>query len=158
MHTWTGADTDWQAVEMTVRGARLVQRLAVENGLHADVVSRCLSQRPELLRVAERASAASTIFREAWSVWIDMTASSDQAWCDQASLAEADLGRLEAALDEIDRRFADLDDWVAWNATWKGLSAGMLGAAATWAVSPAAREARGKLDRRLRAPHLRALD
>jgi very-short-patch-repair endonuclease len=119
--------------------------LAVEHGLHADVVSRCLSQRPELLRVAERVSAASTIFREAWSVWIDMTASSDQAWCDQASLAEADLGRLEAALDEIDRRFADLDDWVAWSATWKEVSAGMLGAAATWAVSPAAREARGKL-------------
>ena len=68
-HTWAGVDTDWHAVEMTVRGARLVQRLAVENGLHDDVVSRCLSQRPELLRVAERASAAGKIFRDAWSVW-----------------------------------------------------------------------------------------
>ena len=109
------------------------------------MVSRCLSQRPELLRAAERASAAGKIFRDAWSAWTDVTTSSDQMWCDQASLAEADLGRLEAALDKIDRRFADLDDWVAFNAVWKEVTAGMLGAAATWAVSPAARDARSKL-------------
>ena len=143
--TWAGVDTDWHAVEMTVRGARLVQRLAVDHGLQDDVVSRCLSQRPELLRAAERASAAGKIFRDAWSAWTDVTTSSDQMWCDHASLAEADLGRLEAALDKIDRRFADLDDWVAFNAVWKEVTAGMLGAAATWAVSPAARDARGKL-------------
>jgi very-short-patch-repair endonuclease len=143
--TWRGVETDWRALETGVRGARQIQRLAGEKGLSADGTSRCLRERSEARRAAERVRAAGQAFREAWKAWTEATASTDGAWFEQTSLGEIDLDVVAAALEQVDRRFAELDDWVAYTAIVSEVSAGFLEPAATWAVSPAGAPARGRL-------------
>lgn len=142
---WAGVGTDWRAVEALAHGAREVQRLATEARLPPNVVNRCLTERNRLLQAVAQVSETGRIFSEAWTTWTETTESSDQGWCRNKTLLEADLDQLAVTLEETERRAADIDDWVAFNSIWREVTTQELEPVAAWAVSAGARAARGKL-------------